>query len=230
MTMRALFNGAIENARIDTMAEAEKTRPRKGAESPKSERTRQRILDAAAYVLSRKGFAGTRLGDVAEHADCQAPAIYYYFDSRERLIEEVIWQGIAKLVVYVREAVEAESAATPAEKLNIALEAHLRYVLSESDYTMASIRNAAQIPIDLRDRQLAEQGKYAELWRRLFREAKLAGQLRPGVDERLARMLLLGALNWTTEWWQPRGETLETLVKNAQVMMNAGFLQEKQDR
>ncbi len=50
----------------------------------KSARTRQRILDAAAHVLSVKGFAGgTRLSDVAEFAQLQAPAIYYYFSSRE---------------------------------------------------------------------------------------------------------------------------------------------------
>jgi len=42
----------------------------------KSARTRKRILDAAAYVLSRKGYAGTRLSDVAELAKLQTPAIY----------------------------------------------------------------------------------------------------------------------------------------------------------
>ena len=41
----------------------------------KSARTRTRILDAAAHVLSSKGFAGTRLSDVAEYAELQAPAI-----------------------------------------------------------------------------------------------------------------------------------------------------------
>ncbi|WP_131808905.1 TetR/AcrR family transcriptional regulator, partial [Mycolicibacter sinensis] len=48
----------------------------------KSERTRSRILDATAHVLSTKGFAGTRLTDVAEYAELQAPAIYYYYASR----------------------------------------------------------------------------------------------------------------------------------------------------
>lgn len=52
------------------------------------------------------------------------------------------------------------------------------------------------------------------------------GQLRPGVDERLARMLILGSLNWSTEWWQPRGESVDTLVQNAKRMLNGGFLKE----
>ena len=72
------------------MATAEET-------SSKSARTRERILDAAAHVLSRKGYAGTRLSDVADQAEIQAPAIYYYFPSRDDLIEEVMWSGIAHM-------------------------------------------------------------------------------------------------------------------------------------
>lgn len=195
----------------------------------KSVKTRARILDATAYILCRKGFAGTRLTDVADRAECQAPAIYYYFDSREDLIEEVIWQGMARLLSHVRAALEDASDKTAAERLNIAVEQHLRFILEESDYTMAAIRNAAQMPIDLRDRQLAEQQKYAVVWRQLFSDVRAAGQLRPGVDERLARMLILGSLNWSTEWWQSRGESVDTLVLNAKRMLNGGFLRDSEE-
>jgi hypothetical protein len=51
----------------------------------KSARTRERILYAAAHVLSRKGYAGTRPSDVADQAEIQTPAIYYYFASRDDL-------------------------------------------------------------------------------------------------------------------------------------------------
>ena len=52
----------------------------------KSARTRMRILDAAAQVLSAKGYAGMRLSDVAKVADLQAPAIYYYFPDKDALV------------------------------------------------------------------------------------------------------------------------------------------------
>jgi hypothetical protein len=47
------------------------------AESSKSARTRQRILDAAATVLNRNGYAGARLSDIAELAQVQAPALWW---------------------------------------------------------------------------------------------------------------------------------------------------------
>ena len=59
------------------------------ADESKSAATRVRILDAAAQVLSAKGYAGLRLTDVAAQAEIQAPAIYYYYASRDELIEAV---------------------------------------------------------------------------------------------------------------------------------------------
>jgi TetR/AcrR family transcriptional regulator, cholesterol catabolism regulator len=65
-----------------------------------------RILDAAAHVLSVKGFAGTRLTDVAEYAQLQAPAIYCYFSSREDLIEEVMYSGISDMRQHLQQTLD----------------------------------------------------------------------------------------------------------------------------
>ena len=78
----------------------------------KSALTRRRILDAAAQVLSVKGYGGLRLTDVAAVAEIQAPAICYYFPGREDLIEEVMWAGIAEMrehVLGVLDALPAKS-------------------------------------------------------------------------------------------------------------------------
>ncbi|WP_459980009.1 TetR/AcrR family transcriptional regulator, partial [Mycobacterium avium] len=72
----------------------------------KSSLTRTRILDAAARVLSERGYAGLRLTDVAAAAELQAPAIYYYFSSRDELIEEVMWSGLADMREHVAAVLE----------------------------------------------------------------------------------------------------------------------------
>ncbi|MFY0535663.1 TetR/AcrR family transcriptional regulator [Nannocystis pusilla] len=174
------------------------------SEDTKSARTRERILDAAAHVLSRKGYAGTRLADVAEAAEVQAPAIYYYFESRDALIEEVMWVGAHRVRMHVEEVLAALPAGTsPFEKILEAVAAHLRYELHISDYTTASIRNANQVPEQLRVRPAAEEATYSRLWRDLFAQAQAAGQLRPGLDINVSRLLLLGSMNWAAEWWNP---------------------------
>jgi AcrR family transcriptional regulator len=190
----------------------------------KSARTRERILDAAAHVLSRKGYAGTRLTDVADQAELQAPAIYYYFPSRDDLIEEVMWTGIA----HMREHITGILTALPAEasalqRIDAAVEGHLRYSLEISDYTTASIRNAGQLPESIRIRYNAEATAYGEVWRTLLDDAAAAGLLRADLEPMAARMMVLGALNWASEWWNPRRGSLDTVVRTAQSLVRHGL-------
>ncbi|MCV7412609.1 TetR family transcriptional regulator [Mycobacterium florentinum] len=183
----------------------------------KSALTRRRILDAAAHVLSAKGYAGLRLNDVAAQAELQAPAIYYYYPSRDDLIEEVMWAGIADMrehVIAMLDGLPDDVCAL--DRLLAAVEAHLRHELEISDYTTAAIRNAGQVPPAIRKRQLLEEQRYGEIWRRLINDMARSGALRADLDLYLAQMLVLGALNWAVEWWDPRRGSLDTVVANAQ--------------
>jgi AcrR family transcriptional regulator len=186
----------------------------------KSARTRERLLDAAANVLSRKGFAGTRLSDIAEQAQVQAPAIYYYYSSREDLIEEVMYVGATAMRTNLLEVLAALPADTkPADRIAAGVEAHLRHELEISEYSTAIIRNANQLPENVSRRALAEIGAYNDIWRGLISGLEAAGQLRADVDPAVARMLVLGALNWAAEWWSPDRGPLEDTISTAQSMI-----------
>lgn len=190
----------------------------------KSARTRARILDATAHVLSRKGYAGTRLSGIAEQAQLQAPAIYYYFPSREDLIEEVMWTGIQRLREHVTEALEELPAGTPPmERIAVAVREHLRLSLELSDYATAVIRNSSQVPEEMRVRQLAEETAYGALWQKLIKDAAAEGEIRADLDPQIAHRLVLGALNWAAEWWNPRRDSFETVVRTATSLVHHGL-------
>jgi AcrR family transcriptional regulator len=50
------------------------------------------IVEAAAEVLYERGLFETRIGDIAERAGTSAPTILYYFESKDRLLEEAVDQ------------------------------------------------------------------------------------------------------------------------------------------
>lgn len=190
----------------------------------KSALTRARIMDAAAKVLSLNGYSGLRLTDVAAEAEIQAPAIYYYYSSRDELIEEVMWAGIADMREHVAAALaELPDGTPPLDRLLVAVEAHLRHALEISNYTTASIRNAGQVPLTIRKRQILEEERYGEIWRRLINDLAREGGLRPEFDLYIAQMLTLGALNWTVEWWDPRRSSVDAVVTNAQTLIRHGI-------
>jgi AcrR family transcriptional regulator len=195
-----------------------------GSNGARSSQTRQRILDATAEILSRKGYSGTRLGDIADLAALQAPAIYYYFSSRHELLEEVVRMGQAKAQEHVRSALSTVAPETPAlEKICIAVEEHLRVVLDHSVFATAAIRNIGQLPDEMRQRLLQQQIEYGQLWQELFREAQANGELRPGLDLRAAQLLVIGALNWAPEWWSPRRDSVDSVVATARAITFHGL-------
>lgn len=190
----------------------------------KSARTRQRILDAAATVLSRNGYSGTKLSDVADVAGIQAPALYYYFDSRDELVEEVVRTGTRLTLEFAQKALAAlPDSASCMTRIVAVMEAHLRIALEMSDYATAGIRNSGQLPPEMRARQREQEREYGHLWVGLFRAAHESGEIRPDVDPEVAAMLIIGTLNWAPEWWNPRRGSLESLISTAEALITGGL-------
>lgn len=170
----------------------------------KSEKTRQRILEAAARTFRDKGYSGTTLNDIAAAAGMRAGSIYYHFESKEQILEEVLEIGIRR----ISEAVVAEvgalpDTARPSEKIRVGIETHLRALLQHGAYASANIRIFGQVPKPVQRRNLRFRREYADFWRELLREARDAGEIDPSFDLSLVRMVLFGALNWSVEWYKP---------------------------
>jgi TetR/AcrR family transcriptional regulator, cholesterol catabolism regulator len=113
--------------------------------------------------------------------------------------------------------------AAPMDRLMVAVETHLRRELELSDYCTAWIRNSGQIPGGLSMRLKMEQAAYGRIWRSLFEDAIAGGEIPPEFDVRTARMLMLGAMNWAVEWWDPRRGSIDALVATTQLLIRSGL-------
>ena len=56
--------------------------------------TRSRILDAALDVFSEQGFEGSSLQQIADRLDLTKAALYYYFRSKDELLEALVEPAI----------------------------------------------------------------------------------------------------------------------------------------
>ncbi len=59
------------------------------------------MLDAAVGLFAERGVAATTAGDIAERAGVTAAMIHYYFRGRERLIDAVVDERMARFVGHV---------------------------------------------------------------------------------------------------------------------------------
>jgi TetR/AcrR family transcriptional regulator, cholesterol catabolism regulator len=196
--------------------------------SSKSERTRQRVLHAAAQAFRQNGYTSSSLRDIAENAGMQAGSLYYHFDSKEDLAEAVMDEGVLGAEQAARQAVaELGDHASPIDRIEAAFRGHLGYLLREADFAVATLRMLHQTPDGIRMRHLRKQRAFGRFYGELFEAARRAGLIRPEFDLGSLRMLLLGALNWSPEWFDPSGLSPDALVAQLSAMMRHGVMPEK---
>ena len=78
------------------------------------DQTRAEILDTARDVVLRSGVAGFTLAAVAEELALTKPALYYYFDSKEALLFEVMLREWVEAASDVQMAVDTTETGTDA--------------------------------------------------------------------------------------------------------------------
>lgn len=175
--------------------------------------SRMRVLDAAARIFRNRGYSGTTMRAIGTEAKLKAGSIYYHFRSKDELIEAVLDMGITT----VSNAVHAAIAAMPPsssyrERIAAAINAHLHAIIEHGDYTLATRRVFGQVPRAVREKHIHKRDAYGRLWQQMLEAAQNAGELRANADTRLARLFVVGALNWTVEWFNPDGKPLNEVA------------------
>lgn len=105
------------------------------------------VLDAALALFMEKGFAATRVEDVAARAGLSKGAVYLYFPSKEALLEGLVLRSMAPLAGAV-----AELAAIEGDSARARLEAALGFLQEKArDPAISAIpvlvlRESAQFP------------------------------------------------------------------------------------
>jgi TetR/AcrR family transcriptional regulator, cholesterol catabolism regulator len=189
----------------------------------RGESSRERILRSAAAVLAASGYAGATLTEIATRADTKAGSLYHYFDSRESLIREVMTRGITETISHAEAALVATpTTATSRDRLSAVIRAHVEYVLSGSDIARASIRVLGQAPPEVQGPAIELHRQYGAMLSTLISAAARDGYLAADVDERLLRLLIAGAVNWSTAWFDPAGPSSATEVAEALVKLVFG--------
>lgn len=162
---------------------------------------RQRILDAAAKVLARQGYAETTLHHVAGECGTYAASLYYYFPSRDDLVKEVMLLAVERFGAAMADAVRAlPTESTAMARLKAAVCAMLQLSIEKDDYAVAYNRIFDQLPAAL-EAQIEQARAAVPLGiAELIAAAKDAGEIPAETDMKLARILIIGTTHWMSKW------------------------------
>ncbi len=100
-----------------------------------AEITRREILKAGLRAFAGKGYAATRLEDVAEEAGVTRGAIYWHFDSKEALYLQLMEETFERYQEQVRQALQVEG--SPLTKIRNLLKELFVMLEDDEDYRAA---------------------------------------------------------------------------------------------
>lgn len=160
-------------------------------------------MAAAGRLFRDRGYEGTTVREIAAAAGMLPGSVHYRFASKERLLLELMERGMRTAIDAVRAA--AAAATDPADALQRALATHMSLLVSGDDAIYVNLYEFRSLHGDDRARIVRLRDTYEALWDGLLHRAAGAGLVRQDVDLKALRFLLLGAVNWSAQWFRPGG-------------------------
>jgi AcrR family transcriptional regulator len=159
------------------------------------------IMRAAAKVFSEKGFSAATVRDIADEADMLSGSLYYYFDSKEAMVEEVLVEYLDTIIRGYDEAVtEAEG---PVDALEQLVARALRGLVENRQH-VTILQNDWHYVRPMKG--IAErQQRVEKLWLETIQQGIDAGVIRDDIDARMIYRTVMGAIQAVIRWFNPRG-------------------------
>jgi AcrR family transcriptional regulator len=149
----------------------------------KVRRKRVEILKSAAAAFRRRG------------------NLYYYFKNKEEILffcHDYSLDILLDLLARVK-----REGGPPEERLRTLIEAFVHMIIDELQGTALTMDLRALSPRLLK-RVIAKRDRFDRGIRRIIAEGMATGAFAPG-DSKLRAFAILGAVNWITRWFDPRG-------------------------
>lgn len=179
------------------------TTTRRNRSGAKTLERREEIVRAAAQLFFEKGYDVTSIKDIADAAGLLKGSLYYYVDSKEDFLFEIIKQsheGARELLERVR-MFEGD----PLQRLAVLIAEHLRFHTSNLVNTTIYFREFRVLSPERRRTIQADGDRYLDFVGELLHDGQQKGLISDAVDVRVVAIGLVGLLNSAWLWYQPGG-------------------------
>jgi AcrR family transcriptional regulator len=142
----------------------------------------------------------------------QAASIYHHFNSKEDLLEVILRRGLEVMTVAFDDASTATLGAPGRERLAAHVRAHLAALYENGPYTATHVTTFRTAPESVRATIVPQRDAYEALWTTLLDDLVTSGVLTPDTAVGPARLMLLGGMNASVEWFDPQRGSLDDLA------------------
>ena len=191
---------------------------------------KQKIIDTAAALFHRKGFASATLDDVSKELGISKAALYHYVGSKDELLSIIYTQAFDNIFKDTYEISGMDL--PPDEKLRLIIRNHINNIIIK-DLSMFSVyfSEESQLPEKDFKKIREEKKKYTRIVEKIIAEGISKG-LFNNVDPLLEAYAILGMCNWIYKWYSPKTAhyTPEQIADHFIALLEGGYLKSIEHR
>lgn len=163
---------------------------------------KQEIVERAERLFSERGYVATTMRELAATMDLQGGSLYSHIEGKEELLWCILERAADEFLQAIGRVEQMEASA--GERLRAAILAHVEVVTGRPDAATVYFHEWRALSEPRRGEFLARRRTYERRMRRLVAAAVDSGAF-PAVDPWWGTMVVLSAVNWLYQWYDPDG-------------------------
>lgn len=169
---------------------------------------RLEILQSAAAAFTRSGFSRATMDDIADKVKMAKGNLYYYFASKQDLLFFCQEESLSRMIDRARTITKA---ALPADdQLRRMIIFHVKTILDELPGATAHT-DFRSLPSPLLKKLVTKRDRYERAYRETI-ERGIKTHIFRKCNVKTTVWAILGALNWSVQWFSPKGDMTATQV------------------
>ena len=158
------------------------------------------ILDHATEVFCLKGYEGASMRDLSRATGMSLAGLYYYFESKERLLFLIQKHTFTTIVEKLK--ARLENVTDPEQRIRVFILNHLEYFVSNQQGLKVLSHEDESLKNGLSSEIAGIKREYYRICLGLMEDLRRKRGL--DFNTRTAVMSLFGMINWIYTWYNPR--------------------------
>ena len=162
------------------------------------------LLEVAAEFFYEYGYDATSVQDIAQRLGMLKGSLYYYINTKEDLLYEVIsdvfQRGRANLAALI------ERPGNPVQRLYGVIVGQIVYAAENPIASAVFLHEMKALSEERKHAIVGDEIAYGTTFVDLIKQGQRAGLIREEIDPTMASLSIIGAMNWVYRWFRPDGE------------------------
>ncbi|CAN2249673.1 fatty acid metabolism transcriptional regulator FadR [Bacillus vallismortis] len=157
------------------------------------------IIDAAVEVIAENGYHQSQVSKIAKQAGVADGTIYLYFKNKEDILISLFKEKMGQFIERMEEGIKEKK--TAKEKLALVISKHFTLLADDHNLAIVTQLELRQSNLELRQKINEILKGYLNILDGILTEGIQSGELKKGLDVRLARQMIFGTIDETVTTW-----------------------------